>query len=128
MQLYLKRDCDTGVFLWILRNFLIEHLWWLLLSAYFPHANTQMPSRNRMQSIIMVATCMFLQTSSTVNHTRYTSALGVSAQQYLISFETEAYCSEFEHNFFNKLLREECTCFICGNSWDLTYLMILCVK
>ena len=36
LQLYLKRDPGTGVFLWILRKFLrtpflTEHLWWLLL-------------------------------------------------------------------------------------------------
>ena len=35
LQLYLKRDPGTGVFLWILRNFLqlfIKYLCWLLLS------------------------------------------------------------------------------------------------
>ena len=32
------------------------------------------------QSVVMVATSMFLQTSVTISHTRCTSALGVSAQ------------------------------------------------
>ena len=34
MQLYLKRDSDTGVFLWILRNTFLTELLWTTVSDY----------------------------------------------------------------------------------------------
>ena len=51
------------------------------------------------QSVVMVATSMFLQTSVTISHTRCTSALWVSTQRCWISFETAAHCREPEHEF-----------------------------
>ena len=51
--------------------------------GHFPHTNTQMPSRNWMQSIVMTATCFFPQTSATLNYTQHTSPLQVSGQQCL---------------------------------------------
>ena len=50
----------------------------------------------------MIATCLFLLTSVFLNHMWYTSALGVTAQKDLISFETVAHFRELEHHFFPK--------------------------
>ena len=88
--------------------FFTEHLRWLLLS------------------IVTLAACMFLETSVTVHHTQNPSVLGVSAQQCLISFETVAHRRELELQLFSKWLRDECTCFVCGNYWDL-HILWFCV-
>ena len=52
-----------------------------------------------MQSIDTVATCMFYKP---ISHTFHISALGVIAQQYLISFETVANFAEPEFHFFQQ--------------------------
>ena len=48
--------------------------YYTLSLAHFPHAITRLPSRNRIQSIVTVATYMFLQTIklTIVDHTQHT--------------------------------------------------------
>ena len=111
----------------ILFSFILCVIYVVLTSAHFPCANSQMSFRNWIQSIVMVATCMFLQISVTVHQTRHTSALLVSAQQCWISSENAAHCGELELHFFDKWLTEDCTWFICENSWHLRTLWF-CVK
>ena len=76
----------------ILCSHVLPFIYNKLKSVHFPHVNTQMPCHNQIQSIAMAATCMFLETSATANHTQYTSALRVSVQQGWISFETVDIC------------------------------------
>ena len=82
---------------------------------YGAKKSADFPRHNQIQSIVIVATCMFLQTSITVRHSQSPSVLGVKAQQCLISFETAVHCRELELQLFNKWLRDECICFVCGN-------------
>ena len=63
---------------------------------YGAKKSADFPRRNRIQSIVIVATCMFLQTSVIVRHSQSPSVLGVKAQQCLISFETAVHCRELE--------------------------------
>ena len=37
----MKRDYDKGVLLWILRNFFIDHLWWLVLVIAIDGKNSE---------------------------------------------------------------------------------------
>ena len=105
-----------------------------LRSAHFPHTNTQSPCRKWIQSIVTVATCIFLYSSFAVNYTWHTSALGLITQQCLVSYATAGHCRELVllfstqglngtwgqnssqflwHNFNDFMEKEPCTKF-CG--------------
>ena len=64
---------------------------------------------------------------ASVTGTRYTSVVRVSAQQCWISFLTVTHCRELQLHFF-KWFSDECTWFICRNSWDLHTLWFWVLK
>ena len=90
----------------------------LLHCTCFPWANSQVHCY-WIQSVVTVATWIFLWANVTVNHTTHRSALHVSAQQFLISFKIAAHCGELELRFSTNDL---CKWFICANSWNLNKL------
>ena len=100
---------------------------WCANLPHFPHSNIQMLYRNWMQSMILVADFMFLWSSVTMNHTRYTPAQRLSVQQCLVNFETKVPSSKLELQFFDIRLANECTYFICGNSsvWNTLGFLVL---
>ena len=99
MTKYIEKDLFS--FNHILCLYILPFIYSTLNSAHFDHANTQMLLNNSMQSVVMAATCMFLWTSITVNHTQYTSALWVSGQQ----------CLSVKLSFM-------CKCFIWGKGFN----------
>ena len=58
--------------------YILHFIYGTLKPAHFP----QMPYRNWMQLIVMAATCIFLWTSATANHTWYTSVVRVSKKRW----------------------------------------------
>ena len=101
----------------------------ILNSNHFLHANsTQMACHNWMQSMVTIATIMCLLTGVAVHCPRHTSALGLSAHQCLINFETAAHFRELVFYFFNKCLKGRVHLFHLQKLLRLIYNMIFCVK